>query len=308
MISIHNLPKTLKYPLKIAKSIVYRLLIKYYPKGYASCFYHDAYHRWLNWEHPRDINEKIAWLRFNSDTSQWVKLADKFRVREYIHEKGLDAILPKLYGRWERAEDINWDSLPSQFVLKTNNGSGDILVCKDKDKIDKQDIVSRYAKLLEAKYSSIHGERHYDLMKPCIIAEELLDVSTQPLESSSLVDYKIWCFDGQPKYIWVCHNRRPHCVQVGVYDLDWNFHPECSVSTDHYILSDKVMPRPASLQRMIEVAAILSKGFPQVRCDLYEVNGKVYFGELTFTSSAGLNVFYTQEFLNELGDYCKLPS
>ena len=106
-------------------------------------FYH--FHKPLNWFRPKDLNEKINWLKYNSDTSLWTLCADKYRVREYIHEKGLDDTLVKLYGVWEKAEDVDWDALPDSFVLKTNNGSGDILVCKDKSKLNVEETVRKYA-------------------------------------------------------------------------------------------------------------------------------------------------------------------
>ena len=151
------------------------------------------------------------------------------------------------------------------------------------------------------------GEPHYNSIKPCIIAEELLDNTKQPIASSSLIDYKIWAFDGKPAYIWVCFNRTHHSVDVGVYDLDWNFHPEFSISTPHYRLTDIAVPRPKSLDQMLRAASILSKGFPELRVDLYEVDNKPYFGELTFTSAGGFNDFYSQDFLNILGDMTILP-
>ena len=143
-------------------------------------------------------------------------------------------------------------------------------------------------------------------MKPCVIAEELLDPLKQPIETDTLIDYKIWCFNGKPRYIWACYNRHKDSVEVATYDLIWNRHDEKSIFTSHYKRANLNLPKPKSLKEMLEMASKLSEGIPQVRVDLYEIDGKPYFGEMTFTSAGGFNNFYTQEFLNELGSYVDL--
>lgn len=276
------------------------------PRRLADYHYRRCYHRALNWEHPRDIDEKINWLKFNTDVSRWVTLADKYRVRPYVEQCGLGDMLVSLYGRWDHAEEIDWNALPERFVMKTNNGSGDVLICRDKSKLDTTLWTRRFHKLLNLKFGLDRAEPHYVQMPPCIVAEELLDCTKQSVVSSSLIDYKIWSFDGRPAYIWVCFNRTHHSCEVMTYDLDWNAHPEYCVDRDHYKVTHTAVPRPVSLDRMIDAAARLSKGFPVVRVDLYEVDGKPYFGEMTFTPAAGFNYFYSQEFLNRLGDLAEI--
>lgn len=284
---------------------MYIALGHFFPKTLAGIIYKRTFNKELNWKNPRNINEKINWLKFYSDTSEWSRLADKYEVRKYICECGFEDLLVKLYGKWDNAKDIDWNSLPDKFIMKTNNGSGDVLICRNKAELNTEEATRHFDKMLHNRFGNIFAEPHYNKIKPCIIAEELLDNKKQEVESSSLVDYKIWAFNGKPAYIWTCHNRThaPHySVVVGIYDLDWNFHPEYAVSTPHYRLSDKAIPKPKSLDRMLEVAAKLSKGFPVLRVDLYEVDGKPYFGELTFSALAGFNDSYTDEFLNILGD------
>ena len=287
-------------------SAIYWLAGRLSPKMLVSIHFRRAYGYWLDWKHPKDINEKINWLKFYGDTSRWTDLADKYRVRDYVTACGLGDMLVPLLGKWDKARDIDWNKLPSQFVMKTNHGSGDALICRDKALIDTAMMTQQFDKLLHQKFGQTMGEPHYNRISPCIIAEKLLDNSQQKVESTSLVDYKIWTFDGKPAYIWACHNRTKHSCNVGVYDLDWNFHPEYSNSTSHYVLSSKPIPRPDSLEQMLEAAAILSKGFPELRVDFYEVEGKPYFGELTFTSASGFNSFYTPEFRRILGDMVKI--
>ena len=277
------------------------------PRLLANYHYKRCYHRALNWEHPHDVDEKINWLKFNGqELSRWVTLADKFRVRSYVEECGLGDMLVPLYGQWNKAEEIDWAALPERFVMKTNNGSGDVLICHEKSKLDTAHWTRKFSKLLKLKYGLDHAESHYAQMQPCIVAEELLDCTKQAVTSSSLVDYKIWSFDGRPAYIWVCFNRTAHSCEVMVYDLDWNAHPEFCVDRDHYKVSHTAVPRPETLERMLDAAARLSKGFPIVRVDLYEVDSKPYFGEMTFTPAAGFNYFYTREFLNILGELAEI--
>lgn len=260
-----------------------------------------------NFEHPTDLNEKINWMKFYGDTSKWADLADKYKVREYIESKGLADTLVKLYGRWENANDIDWDKLPKQFVLKVNNGCGDILICKDKDKLDIPSVVKKYNQLVSMKYGAVTGEPHYAKIKPCIIAEELLDVRKQSIPSTSLIDYKVWCLNGKPYLTWCGWNRRGSCgADCGVYDYYWNYRPDYSIFTEHYNESNVRLPKPINLERMYEVASKLSKEFPILRVDLYEVDGHIYFGELTFTSLGGFMDYFTPEVLMDMGKKVKL--
>ena len=264
-------------------------------------------HRWPDFMHPRDLNEKMNWMKFYGDTSLWPDLADKYKVREFVKSKGLEDILVKLYGKWDKPEDIDWGGLPDQFVMKANNGSGDVIVCHDKAQINKVEVIAYFKKILSQKYGAASGEPHYAKIKPCVVAEELLDASTQLVRTSSLIDYKIWCFNGEPKYVWTCYNRTKEGTEVAMFDEDWNFHPEYSVYTHHYSEAKQQVPKPECLDEMLRVARKLSEGFPILRCDLYEVNKKVYFGEMTFTSLGGFMDFYTQEFLDKAGNMIKLP-
>lgn len=264
-------------------------------------------HKWPNFKNPKDYNEKMNYLKFYTDTSRWSVLADKYAVREHIKELGLGDHLVKLYGKWDSVEDIDWDSLPDSFVMKGNAGSGDVVICRDKSKFDIEGTKAYFAKILSEPFGITSAEPHYANIKPCIIAEELLDASTQPCNSTSLIDYKIYCFDGKPAYTWCCYNRHKYHANVGTYDMDWQYHPEYSIFNSHYMESKNLVPKPKCFDEMMEIASKISKGFPTLRVDLYEVNGKIYFGEMTFAASAGFVNFHTQKFLNILGDLTVLP-
>ena len=257
--------------------------------------------RKINWKTPCDINEKINWLKFYSETSLWTECADKYKVRDYVRRKGLDNILVPLYGAWENPKQIDFNVLPEQFVLKTNNGSGTNIVVKDKNKLNFDNVRKELSLFMNKRFGFMHGEPHYEKIKPMIIAEQLLVQDGD--FTNSLIDYKVWCFNGKPKYIWVCYNRTPKEVYVSLYDTDWNYHPEYSVFTDHFKDGGNVIPKPSLLTEMLRAASVLSEDTPQLRCDFYIINNKVYFGEMTFSRSGGYMDFYTRAFLNELGAY-----
>ena len=284
------------------------LLATYLPILYVNIQWRRFFGKKMDWENPKDLNEKIQWLKRYTDTSPWTILSDKFKVRDYVKQCGYEANLVKLYGCWKNAWDIEWNSLPKQFVLKVNNGSGDVILCYDKENINKEEIGKKLNNLLSKKFGASTYERHYTKIAPLIIAEELLDKAKQPIVSSSLIDYKIWCFNGTPECIWTCYNRSKKGIEVAVYDLNWVFHPEWSEFSSYYKKASMLLPRPASLTKMLEIASKLSKGFPQVRVDLYEVDGKTYFGEMTFTSDGGLMPYFSQNYLEYLGSKVVLPS
>ncbi len=254
----------------------------------------------LDLDHPRDLNEKIQWLMCRSDTSAWTRLSDKVAVRDYVRGKGLGGLLVPMLGTWKRADDIPWDTLPEKFVLKCNHDSGSTHIVDAQT--DRQAVASALDEALKVRYGYRHGEMHYNGIDPCILAETFLDGG-----DAVPVDYKVWCFDGKPYCVWACHGRTADAVYVNVYDLDWNPRPEASVYTGHYRDGGSSLPRPETLPQMLEAAAKLSEGFPEVRVDFYEAGGKLYFGEMTFASLMGRMDFYTEDFLKELGDQVKLP-
>lgn len=286
----------------------YRYLkVKLLPSKYvADNIYFSRFGKHINWKEPKDLNEKINWLKFYSDTSKWSELADKYAVRQYVVNKGLSKILVPLFGMWTRVEDIDFECLPQSFVLKTTHGWGDIIVVKDKDKANIKEIKAILKKNLSRPHGYFTAEPHYFHIPRAIIAEELL-IQDDFNFLNTLVDYKIWCFNGEPYFIWACYNREHGKVYVETHGLDWTFHPEKSVFNDIYLNGEGRIPKPAKLDEMLAIARILSEGFPQVRVDMYFVKGNIYFGELTFTSDGGYNDFFKKEFLMELGSKILLP-
>lgn len=284
---------------------VYRWMVewanRYFPVIICKMRFRKMFGRKIDLKNPKDINEKILWLSLYSDISEWSRMADKYAVRSYVEERGLGDCLVKLYGKWDRAEDIEWDELPQQFVLKTNNGSGTVKLVMDKSKLD----IPKTTKLMDAwlhkNVASATTEFHYESIKPCVIAEELLDFSKDSNESTSAIDYKVWCFNGRAYYVWTCANRNEESTEVALFDREWNYLPEKSVFNEHYKEQKELIKKPMNLQEMLEVAEKLAMPFPVVRVDLYNINGHIYFGEMTFTSLGDTMDFYTQDCLYEMG-------
>lgn len=258
--------------------------------------YYARFKKPLHLKNPQTLNEKILFLSLKTDTTLWTRCADKYEVRDYVKECGLEDILIPLVGVWEHATDIDFNKLPDEFVLKATHGSGDIKVVTDKTKLDIPKIVDEFEDDLKHQYGALESGHHYMRIHPRMIAEELIhnDPETAKI-SSSIIDYKIWCFNGKVHWLWACANRDEHTTEVMTYDTDWNAHPEYSIFENDY-RHGEILPKPKNLERMIEVAEKLAKPFPCVRVDLYNIDGKIYFGELTFTSYGGLQDFYTDEF------------
>lgn len=279
--------------MKKVKSKYEELLLEF-PKIFANQLFYYHFNREINWDNPQDLNEKINWLSFNTDTTKWSELTDKYRVREFLEEKGLSHICNEIYEKWDSVEDINFDKLPQSFVIKTNCGSGDVLIIKDKTNINLELIKNYFKNKLNIRFGILTVEPHYLRIKPCIFAEKLLD--------ENIVDYKIWCFNGKPHCILTVTDRKNKTgKKMNVYDLDWNDRQEWLNNKYHNNISIK---KPKHLEEMLKYATILSEGFPQVRVDFYEVNDKIYFGEMTFTAACGRMLSFTQEKLLEMGKLC----
>lgn len=263
----------------------------------------------MDFKHPRDINQKINWLKLYGNTCRWPMLADKWAVRQFVSDQGLGDILVDNYGHWDDASQINFDKLRYPCVIKTNHGCGMNLFLHNKPSENElPHIISKLNDWVHTPFSDMYIEPHYSKIKPCLLAEELLE-EKNPI-SSSIIDYKVFAFDGTPVCVLTCCNRTQDNVELSLYDLDWNLHPECSLFNKHYIKGKLFgkLDRPKNLERMIKAASILSKGEPQARIDFYEVNGKLYFSEITMTSQGGYMSYFTHDFLLKLGDYCHLPT
>lgn len=256
----------------------------------------------LNLKNPQTFNEKIQWLKLYGRRPIDTVLSDKFAVKEFISKTiGSEYVIPIL-GVWDRFDDIEFDSLPNQFVLKCTHDSGGIIVCKDKRKLDKQTAKKKLEKSLKTDYYIYSREKAYKDIPRRIIAEEYKeDTNTKELR-----DYKFFCFNGEPKLLFVASDRQTagEETKFDFFDMDYNHLPFTNGHPNAVVPPQK----PIKFDEMKLLAGKLSYGIPHVRIDFYEVNGHVYFGEMTFSHWGGMTPFEPEEWDYKLGGWIHLPN
>lgn len=282
-------------------SDVYSIIVKKYhkylfskdPKKLANYSFKKVFKRDVNWDSPSNLIEKIIWMQFNSDTSKWTLCADKYRVREFVREMGEEDLLNELYGVYLKPEEIDFDTLPEQFVIKTNNACATVMLVKDKASLNIPNTLNTLKKWLEEPYGVINAQLHYLKIKPCIIVEKFLSEKS----SNGLIDYKFHCVNGHPILVQVITERdfNTHEYMSNIFDLKWR-----NVS-DRYCkkYNEFIITKPKSFDKMLEACEKLAVSIPYVRIDFYEVEGTAVFGEMTFTLGFGS---LKKEFYEDLGD------
>ena len=255
----------------------------------------------LDLMNPRTFNEKLQWLKLYNRKSEYTTMVDKFAVKQFVAEKiGEEYIIPTL-GVWNNPEEIDWDTLPNQFVLKTahGGGGGGVIICKDKLTFDINDAIKRLKKSLQQDIYLAYREWPYKDVPKRIIAEKYMTEGDNELK-----DYKFFCFNGNPYCLKIDFERFiDH--RANYYDTDMNLLPfgEACCMPDF----NKELKRPKNFERMIDIVKKLSKDIPFARIDLYNSNGKIYFGEITFFPAGGMGKFVPNEWDYKLGCLIKLP-
>lgn len=307
--NIKTVLKNILWPLVQYKKMLYKKKIhklQENPKELASFHYRCHFKRELDWNNPIELNEKIRWMQFNTDISLWTKLADKYLARFYVAEKGYSDILVKLYGVWDNAYDIDFESLPNSFVLKTNHGCGEIILVNDKKKIDPDKIRKKMAAYMERPFGYEHAEIQYFNIPRKIIAEELLPVKSS--FSSTMVDYKFYCINGEPMVCGVFYNRdiETHKTWSSFYDMDWQRHAEWRRTDIEGGQGD--VPCPVTFEKMKQACRDLCRDLPFCRLDFYESDAKLYFGEFTFTPATCSGGSMNKNLCYKLGEKLVLPN
>ena len=250
-------------------------------------------------KNPHTFNEKIQWLKLHDYPTNQLVIdgADKYKVRVYVKEKGLENILVPLIGHWDKPEDIDWDTLPNRFVLKCNHGCAYNILCGDKNTFDKISAIKKMHKWMKEDFGAFNIETHYSKIKPRITCEEYL--------GDCIIDYKFFCFNGEPKYIYVSsdliHDRQ---AQIGFFYLNGKKMP---LIRDDYAPMD-IGELPFFFEDMKEAARVLCQDFPFVRVDFFLANNTYYFAELTFTPSGGMMPFNPDKYDAEWGAMLTLPN
>jgi len=254
----------------------------------------------LNLRNPKTFNEKLQWLKVNYRDPKYVQLVDKYEVKDYVSRVcGGGHVVPTL-GVWDSVNAINWNCLPDRFVMKVTHDSGGVIVCKDKNKLDISKARKTLEEDLKRNYWKYSREWPYKYVKRRIICEEYIE----PDENNpDLMDYKFFCFDGVPRLLYVASNRSSGIANFDFFDLDFN---RLKIKNGHPN-STGDFEKPVNFEKMIEVAADLSKGMPHVRVDLYNVKGRIYFGEMTFFHMSGMVPFAPHEWDLKIGEWLTLP-
>lgn len=273
---------------------------------YLRRLYKAKFGKELDLENPQTLSGKLQWLKLYYRRPDYTMMADKYAVRPFVAEKIGEEHLVPLLGVWDSPDDIDFDSLPEQFVLKCNHNSGiGLCVCKDKAKLDIEKVKSELRKGMAEDFSLITREMQYKNIPRKIIAEKYMKDSVQN-EKTGIVNYKFYCFNGEPKFLFVSLNTKGKKNDFLTFlTLDWQLAP--FGFRDYSADFDKIPPKPSGFETMLDCARKLSSDIPFVRVDLYEIGGQVYFSELTLIASSGF-LAYKPEGADELfGSWLTLP-
>ena len=253
----------------------------------------------LDLKHPKTYNEKLQWLKLYDRKPEYTLMVDKCRAKQWVADKiGEQYIIPTL-AVYNSVDEIDLDKLPDRFVLKCNHDSGSVVICKDKSTFDLQDAKEKLAAAMNHDYYLRWREWPYKNVKRCVFAEEYLP----ELSEAGAVDYKFFCFDGKVKAMLVATERFSDEVKVDFYDSDFN-HLDLYQS---HPMSGRTITKPARFDEMKAIASTLSHGIPHVRVDMYEEDGRIYCGEMTFYNSAGFESFHPENWDEVFGSWIKLP-
>ncbi|MHA7966132.1 ATP-grasp fold amidoligase family protein [Paenibacillus sp. CAU 1782] len=284
MINIKNI---VKYIMRIIPDKAY-IRVQYY--------YHMK--KKLNLKAPQTFNEKIQWLKLNNRNSLYTDYVDKYKVREFVESKiGSDYLIP-LLAVYNDVKEIKWNDLPKEFVLKCTHGSSSNFICKDKSNASRALVLNKLQGWMKMNWYWHGREWPYKNIRPKIICEKyMVDESNNELK-----DYKFFCFHGEPQFVQIDYGRFDEHKR-NIYDMDWNY---CNAMIHYPTDREHKIPKPINFDQMISIARILSADIPHVRIDLYNINGDIYFGEMTFYHGSGYETFQPVEFEYEIGSWLDL--
>lgn len=271
-------------------------------KQYINLYFRLRVGRRMNWHNPLTLNEKLQWMKFNYRFPLQTIVSDKLLVREYVAAHIGEKYLIPLLGSWEKFGNIDFDNLPNRFVLKCNHDSGGLVICQDKKNFDIKKAKKKINESLNDNFYYVGREYQYRNIKSMILCEQFIsDNGNVPM------DYKIYCFNGQPDVILVCRDRfssKSHRASYLFFDQEWNFLP---LDKGDEKITDPDVKCPKNLSEMLQIAKELSKDFVFARIDLYNIHGKIYFGEITLSPNSGFDPDITYETDLMFGNKLKLP-
>lgn len=270
---------------------------------YIKLFYFSISGKWMDLKNPKGFNEKQNWLKLHDKHPEYTSLVDKYAVRKHIDSLLGEGHLFPLLGKWKSFDDIDFSMLPNSFVLKCNHDSGSTQIIRDKKALSEKDLIELKSRFnAQLKKNSFYAGREYPykgIKERFILAEQLMIDEKMP--QKSIEDYKFFCFNGEPKVMFIATDRATDC-RFDFFDMDFN-HLDIENLHPH---ADKLIPKPEMFEEMKQIAAKLSRGMKFVRIDLYQLNGKIYFGEYTFFHGGGFAPFYPEEWERRLGNWIEL--
>lgn len=284
----------IKYYRKIrafVKQTFYSLLPE---KKHLDIKFLKVFGRHIDWENPKSFNEKLQWLKVYNKNPQHTMLVDKYEVREYIKKIIGEEYLIPVIAVYDKVSDIDFDALPDSFVLKCTHGSACNIICSDKSKLDVKAAKKKLKKWMKINYYYLSREWPYKNVKPRIVCEKFMKDDT----TNDLKDYKFFCFEGKVHFSFVASDRHTDEVKFNFFDSEWNDLP---VENDHPRVENKIK-KPVNYEKMIELAEQLSKDELFLRVDFYEINGRIYFGELTYYHGGGFLAFKPEEYDYKFGE------
>lgn len=275
-------------------------------KSYLSLMYRAHLGQKLHWDTPVTFSEKLQWLKLYDRKPVYSSMVDKYEAKQYTSERiGDRYTIPVLGGPWSHPDEIDYDALPDQFVLKTTHDCGGVLICADKSKFDREAAKQMLLEHLSRDYYKHCREWPYKNVKPRIFAEKYLFEKNQ---SAPIKDYKFFTFNGEPKLMYIAGGRdyskkEDNVVYADFFDMNFN-HVDLCIDHDN---APTCPEKPQTFDQMVEFARVLAQGTRHLRVDFYEVDGRLYCGELTFFHCGGLRKFKTGEWDRVMGDWIDLP-
>lgn len=302
MVKKSNIYFLLKNPNRLIRVLGHRGFFNFMPDLlYLKLVYRAEMGKRLNLKKPKAFNEKLQWLKLYDRDLKNSQYVDKYEVRNYIAKTIGDKYLIPLINVYDDVDQINWESLPDSFVLKCTHGSSSNIICKDKNKLDINSAKKMLEKWMKKSWHSFGREWEYKNIKPRIICEEFM-VDEKEKE---LIDYKLMSFNGEVKCVFLCLNRdSDKGLNINIYNKEWELMP---FERDGAPNTKEIVAKPENLELMIELAEKISKEFPFMRVDFYEINNRVYFGEMTFYPASGFKGFTPESYDEVLGNWLTLP-
>jgi hypothetical protein len=293
----------IKNPRLILSGILMKIAVLFPDKLYIKYDYFLNTGKKLNLKNPQTFSEKLQWLKLYNQKPEYTKMVDKVAVKEYVGKIiGEKYIIPTL-GIWKTFDKINFEKLPNQFVLKTTHDSGGIVICKDKNTFNAKAAKKKLNRRLKQKIYYKLREWPYKNVNPQILAERYMANNTE----SELKDYKFFCFNGEVKFCQVIANRSSN-ETIDFYDINWKHQEFMEPVLDGVTHAKERHNKPKQFKEMIDIATILSKDTPFLRIDLYEINGNIFFGEITFFPTRGMGLFSPEKWNHIFGNWIKLPN